>query len=116
MSKKIFAHYSIFIHNQTTMNKNKKPLSQKIAAAASKISKAVSAPAKTPEKKQETLSLKKEKKVIPPIDLSREDIALRAYFIGERRRELGWDGNEQTDWIDAEKQLLAETLEKKSKK
>ncbi len=98
------------------MNKNKKPLSQQIAAAPSKISQRGAVPVKAPVKKQETLSLKKEKKVMPSIDLLREDIALRAYFISERRRELGLEGSEQTDLIDAEKQLLAEILEKTSAK
>ena len=37
-----------------------------------------------------------------------EQIALRAYFIAERRRSLGIDGDETSDWIAAEKELLAE--------
>ena len=44
------------------------------------------------------------KKTIP----SQEQIALRAYFISERRQQLGWEGNHVSDWIEAEQQLIAE--------
>ncbi len=37
-----------------------------------------------------------------------EDIALRAYFIAERRQKLGWFGDETQDWVEAERQLLKE--------
>lgn len=34
-----------------------------------------------------------------------EDISLRAYFIGERRRHLGLPGDAESDWLEAEQQL-----------
>ena len=34
-----------------------------------------------------------------------EDISLRAYFIGERRRHLGLPGDPESDWLEAERQL-----------
>jgi hypothetical protein len=34
-----------------------------------------------------------------------ESIALHAYYIGERRRHLGLDGNSESDWLEAERQL-----------
>lgn len=34
-----------------------------------------------------------------------EEISLRAYYIGERRRNLGLPGNAESDWIEAERQL-----------
>jgi hypothetical protein len=34
-----------------------------------------------------------------------EMVALRAYFIGQRRQELGQPGDSTTDWLEAEKQL-----------
>lgn len=34
-----------------------------------------------------------------------EEIALRAYYIGERRLRLGLGGNAESDWLEAEKQL-----------
>ena len=48
--------------------------------------------------------------------IKHEDIALRAYFIAERRHKMGWPGNSATDWADAEKQLRAEFLENTPKK
>jgi hypothetical protein len=39
---------------------------------------------------------------------SAEQVALRAYFIAERRRSLGIDGDETSDWIAAERELRAE--------
>ena len=48
---------------------------------------------------------------------SREDVALRAYFISEKRRSQGLPGDEHHDWLEAERQLLAESLKpKKAKK
>jgi hypothetical protein len=34
-----------------------------------------------------------------------EDIALRAYFIAEKRRQLGLNGSAESDWLEAERQL-----------
>ena len=48
--------------------------------------------------------------------ISNDQIALRAYFIAERRRKLGWKGDEVSDWVDAEKQLALEAEEKPVKK
>jgi len=45
-----------------------------------------------------------------------EQIAMRAYFIAERRHQMGWHGDSHTDWADAEAQLKAESLKKPLKK
>lgn len=47
-----------------------------------------------------------------------EDVALRAYFIAEKRRAQGLHGDEHQDWLEAERQILAEstTPAKKAKK
>ena len=37
-----------------------------------------------------------------------DDIALRAYFIAEKRQQLGLPGDSLGDWIEAERQLLGE--------
>jgi Protein of unknown function (DUF2934) len=37
-----------------------------------------------------------------------EQIQLRAYFIGERRHQLGQPGNETSDWVEAERELRRE--------
>lgn len=42
------------------------------------------------------------------LTIDSELIALRAYFIGERRRETGREGDETTDWLEAEQQLKSE--------
>jgi hypothetical protein len=49
---------------------------------------------------------KSQKKVVS--QPSSEQVALRAYFIGERRRSLGIHGDETSDWVAAERELLAE--------
>ncbi len=40
--------------------------------------------------------------------LAAEEIALRAYFIAERRAAMGWPGDSTGDWLQAEQQLHAE--------
>ena len=49
-------------------------------------------------------------KIVPPY--SQDDLALRAYFIAEKRRKLGLPGNPHSDWIEAERQLAAENRPK----
>ena len=39
---------------------------------------------------------------------SYEQIQLRAYFIGERRKSLGIRGDETSDWVQAELELKEE--------
>jgi Protein of unknown function (DUF2934) len=41
---------------------------------------------------------------------SYEQVQLRAYFIGERRKSLGFPGDETSDWVQAETELKAELL------
>jgi len=49
--------------------------------------------------------------------ISLDDIALRAYFIAEKRRTEGRHGDEHQDWIEAERQLVAESSKgKRSRK
>ena len=43
------------------------------------------------------------------IQENKDQIALRAYFIGERRRSLGIIGDETSDWVQAEQELSAES-------
>lgn len=44
---------------------------------------------------------------------SHDDIALRAYYIAERRRNLGLPGDSHSDWVEAERQLLSEQTVRK---
>ena len=39
---------------------------------------------------------------------TQDDVALRAYFIAEKRQRLGLHGDSHSDWIEAERQLAAE--------
>ena len=43
---------------------------------------------------------------------SANDIALRAYYIAERRGKLGLPGDEMGDWVEAERQLSTEARRK----
>jgi len=47
---------------------------------------------------------------------TQDDVALRAYFIAERRRAEGRPGDEHGDWIEAERQLAQESTKKKKAK
>jgi hypothetical protein len=44
-----------------------------------------------------------------------EDVALRAYFISEKRLRLGLPGDAHSDWIEAERQLQSESRAAKPK-
>jgi hypothetical protein len=58
-------------------------------------------------------------KKAPPAKPShtQDDVALRAYFISEKRRAHGLPGDEHQDWIEAERQIIAESGKaKKAKK
>lgn len=51
----------------------------------------------------------------PEVVITNEDIALRAYFIAERRQAMGWPGDSTSDWVEAERQLRAEAKRKAKK-
>ncbi len=42
------------------------------------------------------------------IALRQEDVAFRAYLIGEKRQQLGQPGDSLSDWVEAERQLIGE--------
>jgi len=45
----------------------------------------------------------------PVFDPTSEQIEMRAYFISERRRRFDLPGDANSDWLEAKRQLLAET-------
>jgi hypothetical protein len=45
--------------------------------------------------------------------LNEEQVALHAYFIAERRRKLGTPGDQTSDWVQAERELLSELKPKR---
>jgi hypothetical protein len=75
-----------------------------------------SAPAKAAVKKKPAKAAARKAAKPEPVTFSTEDIALRAYFISERRHRSGLPGDEQSDWIEAERQLHAEHRKKTAKK
>jgi hypothetical protein len=54
----------------------------------------------------------RKRKTVPKLSTSpsytADDIALRAYFISERRRAEGISGGPEEDWVEAERQLQSE--------
>ena len=69
----------------------------------------------TTSKSKVSASLTPKPSVAEPV-IPHEEISLRAYYIGERRQQMGWPGDSATDWLDAVAQLKAEALEKPLKK
>jgi hypothetical protein len=72
-------------------------------------------PGKATSKLPASFTLEPKPPAVQPV-IAHDDIALRAYFIAERRQQMGWPGDSATDWADAEAQLHAEALEKPLKK
>jgi hypothetical protein len=72
-------------------------------------------PGKSSTKLPASFTLEPKTPVKEPV-IHHDDIALRAYFIAERRQQMGWPGDSATDWADAEAQLRTEALEKPLKK
>jgi hypothetical protein len=96
------------------------PRARKAASGKPKtVSKATArkkrAPGKSSTKLPASFTLETKTPVTEPV-IRHDDIALRAYFIAERRQQMGWPGDSATDWADAEAQLRTEALEKPLKK
>jgi hypothetical protein len=67
--------------------------------------KARNAPAKAEAPKSAVLATPAKSE---SVQLAPEVVALRAYFISEQRTAQGKPGDSMTDWLEAERQLLAE--------
>lgn len=77
----------------------KKPAARKPAAARERASAATPARIMTRRTGGRT-------EVIGLIgSVTNEEIALRAYYLAERRRQLGVTGDSQSDWLQAEREL-----------
>ena len=83
------------------------------AAVPAPVTKAVAAKKpvakKTAAKKPSTPA---KKTTVAKVAFTQNDIALRAYFISEKRQKAGLPGDAQHDWIEAERQLIAESKKK----
>ena len=88
----------------------------KASPAASKApSRKKRAPGKATAHVPASFNLESKSPLAEPV-IPHDQISLRAYFIAERRQQMGWPGDPSTDWADAEAQLRAEALEKPLKK
>ncbi len=87
--------------------------------ASGKVTKAKASGRSTASKAEKPVRPKKRviKKVeakngpVPAValDLTDEQIQMRAYFISERRRRFDLPGDANSDWLEAKRQLVAET-------
>lgn len=77
------------------------------AAQSSKepVAAKTATPKKTAAKTATPKKAKAAEKVVRP---SADDVALRAYFIAEKRQREGQPGDSTSDWVEAERQLMAE--------
>ena len=83
----------------TTAPKSRVAAKPKAVTRAARAVPAVpAAPAAKPVKKKQAKAA----------TIRQEDIAFRAYLIGEKREQLGLPGDSLGDWIEAERQLLGE--------
>jgi len=92
---------------------------EKPTAVAKPLPKPVPAPAPVELKPPKpALKAKRVVKKAAPIRpaFTQEDVALRAYFISEKRRSNGLPGDEHQDWLEAERQIKAEFTKKKTTK
>jgi hypothetical protein len=76
--------------------------------AAKPVTKAKPAAKATKAAVTKTLVTKPKRTAKSAPSFTHEDVALRAYFISEKRHSLGLPGDEHQDWVEAERQLLAE--------
>jgi len=84
-----------------------KPAAKKTKApATAKVAKSTVVKSKTDSKPVKKAVAPK--KAITAPTISRDDIALRAYFIAEKRHQQGIYGDSAHDWLEAERQLIAE--------
>ncbi len=86
------------------------------AAAAEKPAKKAKTPAPPAAPKRRAAAPKKPASSTPAAaTITTDDIALRAYFISEKRRQHGVHGSHHDDWHEAERQLRAELKKPKKK-
>ena len=79
-----------------------RPRAAKPAAATKPTAVTKAAPVKT------GVPRKKAPRAKTSNGFTQDDVALRAYFIAEKRQAEGREGNPHTDWLEAERQLRVE--------
>lgn len=92
---------------ETAKTKGKKKAAKKAAEEITVPSdEPVTAPAKAPARRKTVR--KPAAKSAPVVTVSQEEIGMRAYYIAEHRQQHGLPGDEVSDWVEAERQLLRE--------
>ena len=92
------------------------PLAKAKPAARPKAAALAAPPAPAPDAKPLLRKAAKAPAAVPPLGYSYDDIALRAYFIAEKRRGEGRHAESHEDWLEAERQLKAEHSASRSAK
>ena len=87
---------------------------RKSTAPATKKSPKTAPKTSAKSKKPTPVKVAKSSSPAPSPVFSQDQVATRAYYIGERRQTMGWPGDPSTDWIEAEAQLIAEAKRKKT--
>ena len=92
----------------------KKDTNAKPAAPAKRAAKPAAAsapvgPKKAAAPKKPAKAAASKRAVKKPAAFTSDDVALRAYFIAEKRRAQGLPGDEHQDWLEAERQLRSES-------
>ncbi|MEP6698660.1 MAG: hypothetical protein ABJB09_02930 [Verrucomicrobiota bacterium] len=80
----------------------------KTASASAKPKRKRSAPKKKPAAAGDSVSAKMPASP-PATEPTDEEVRLRAYFLAERRLRMSLPGDSDHDWIEARRQLIAES-------
>ena len=83
-------------------------------APSAKRASTKTAAKKKPASRAKTGAAKQPSKTRKTVEPSDADIQLRAYFIAERRAQLGLHGDQANDWLEAKRQLVEEARAKTS--
>ena len=81
-----------------------------------KLAAAPAPAAKKPAAKKSIAKSPAKKTAVAKHAFTHDDVALRAYFIAEKRHKAGLPGDSAHDWIEAERQLIAESKKKRAAK
>ena len=96
----------------TTDNSTTQRLDRAAANVLGPATHAVAAAVK-PRAASKTATEEKPRAPRKSASFSTDDVALRAYFIAEKRQQCGLPGDAHADWVEAERQLAEERQTKK---
>ena len=89
-----------------------KPTAQRRKVAPESAAPQRAKPVKAPAKKRPTPPAPRAIEKAEPAaseGINWQDVAIRAYFISEKRRSTGLPGDEHQDWLEAERQVAEES-------